>query len=347
MQNLIHGGDVYRHPDAIDFSSNMNPFGTPASVIEAARKALLHIRSYPDPLCLKLREALARKHRTDVSQIICGNGAAELLYTYARALRPKKALLPAPAFAEYELALAGTGCSFTYYPLRAEKDFAVEKDFTDCLQSGIDLVVLCNPNNPTGRLTDPALLEEIVEICRSRNIRLLVDECFLDFCSEKDRSLVPFLADNPNLFLLKAFTKLYAMAGLRLGYALCSDTAFLEQMRLQVQPWNVSLPAQEAGLAALGEDDYVKRTVRYLEKERPWMKRELEQAGLKVSDGRADYLFFQGPANLAPALLEKGILIRDCANYRGLGEGCYRAAVRLHEENLRLTESLREHLRGR
>lgn len=342
MPNLIHGGDVYRHPDVLDFSSNMNPFGTPEAVIRAASEALSSIRNYPDPLCDELANAIANHEHTDPSHIICGNGAAELLFIYAAAHRPKRALLLAPTFAEYEQALKSVNCHIDFYLLKKEHGFDIREDLTDRLNPDLDLVVLCNPNNPTGLLADPEILLEVLRICRLNKIRLLVDECFLDFCVEENRSLIPYLNRFPNLFILKAFTKSYAMAGLRLGYGLCSDTAFLEQMHAGMQPWNVSLPAQKAGVAALKEQKYLERAVAYITKERTWMKDELQKCGLNVYDGRADYLFFQGPKGLAQSLLEKGILIRDCSNYRGLDEGYYRIAIRLHEENMKLLAGLLE-----
>lgn len=341
MSKIIHGGDVYSHPGVIDFSSNMNPFGTPESVIRAAAEALTSISSYPDPLCRELVTAIADSEGSAPSQIICGNGAAELLFTYAAALKPRRALLPAPAFAEYEQAMMSVNCHIDFYHLRVEDGFNFRQDLTDRLDPDLDLVVLCNPNNPTGLLIDPDLLTEVLRLCRLNNIRLLVDECFLDFCVEKGRSLVPYLDQYPNLFVLKAFTKKYAMAGLRLGYGLCGDTAFLEKMHGYVQPWNVSLPAQKAGIAALQETSYLEHTMEYLAKEREWLKKELQACGLTVYDGSADYLFFKGPAGLKESVLERKILIRDCSNYRGLVEGYYRVAIRLHDENVKLIEAMR------
>ena len=187
-------------------------------------------------------------------------------------------------------------------------------------------------------------MTEILELCTRQGILLFVDECFLDLC-ENGESLKPHLTGNPNLFLLKAFTKSYGMAGLRLGYCLCSDSALLHRMSQTVQPWNISTPAQAAGIAALKEREFLQRSKALIREERGWLKNELEKAGLPVCDSEANYLLFLGPGFLSEKLREKGISIRDCSNYHGLGRGWYRIAVRTHEENAVLIDGIRSAIR--
>ena len=148
------------------------------------------------------------------------------------------------------------------------------------------------------------------------------------------------LGEYQNLFLLKAFTKRYAMAGIRLGYGLCSNLAVLEKMQEAVQPWNVSIPAQAAGVAALEEEEYVDEARQIIGAEREFLRDGLRQLGFSVYDSRANYIFFRGPSGLVEHALKKQVLIRDCSNYRGLSEGYYRVAVRTHEENIKLLEAL-------
>ena len=172
---------------------------------------------------------------------------------------------------------------------------------------------------------------------------MVVDECFLDFVKDPDRhTLKGKLAEHPNLFLLKAFTKRYAIPGVRLGYGFCSDRKVLERMEVVTQPWNVSTMAQQAGLAALKETEYVEKGRKIIFQESAWLKEEMTKLGLKVYPSEANYIFFRGPEDLFEKCVPKGILIRDCSNYPGLQKGYYRVAVKLHEQNEKLVRVLTE-----
>ena len=341
MKKQIHGGDVYRHRDVLDFSANMNPLGTPQSVIDAAAESLKEICNYPDIRYTKLAKGLAAYEQVPEEWLICGNGAAELIFMLALALKPKKALLLAPAFAEYEQALRTVDCEMVWHELREDSGFALEESILEKITPETELVMLCNPNNPTGLLTEPALMERILGRCRETGSFLAVDECFQDFVEERERyTMKGMLKNSGNLFLLKAFTKRYAMAGIRLGYGLCSNPEVIGKMQESVQPWSVSIPAQAAGTAALKEEAYVNRAREIVRTERAFLKEELRKLGFRVYDSRANYIFFRGPAGLVEHALKKHVLIRDCSNYRGLTEGYYRVAVKTHEENRKLLEAL-------
>lgn len=343
MKEQIHGGDVYRHPDVLDFSANMNPLGTPESVILAAQKGVRNICNYPDVQQHKLKTALADYENVPYGSLICGNGAAELIFTLAQALRPKRAVVLAPTFAEYELALKSVGCEMHHVMLFEEDGFELKsvQGVCDEVSAGADLVCLCNPNNPTGKLISRKMILYILNHCRKHHSRLLLDECFNDFIDDPDTyTLKHDLYEYPNLFLLKAFTKRYAMAGLRLGYGICSDVGLLDRMGRCVQPWNISIPAQEAGTAALMEKDYEKRARLLIRTEREWLKGELRNAGLTVYDSKANYIFFKGPEDLGRHCLENKVMIRDCSNYAGLAKGYYRIAVKRHEENEQLIRAI-------
>lgn len=334
MQKHQHGGDIYKTPCRIDFSANLNPLGMPERVAAAACEGVLRSVNYPDVHCGGLRRALSEKEQVPAEQIICGNGAAELIFSLAAAEKPKRALLISPGFAEYEQALAAYGCDIRYYALREANGFAVGEDYIDCLTGDLDMVFLCNPNNPTGVQIPRALLERILAVCGENGIRMVLDVCFLDFLDQPQESdFNAFLQENPQLFLLKAFTKTYAMAGLRLGYGLCADIDLLARIEMIRQPWSVSIPAQMAGVAALKETVYVVQARGLIRQERRWLRERLTELGFTVYDSRANFLFFKGQEGLVEKCRAQGILIRDCANYRGLGGGYYRIAVRTHEEN--------------
>lgn len=340
---LVHGGDVYRHPDVIDFSANINPLGTPPKVVEAAREAAGKMEHYPDVCCQELKKALAAYEGVEEAWIRCGNGAAELIFSLVLAVRPRRALLYEPTFAEYRQALGSWGCRVETVYLREEEGFRLGEDFLEQIKPGLDMVFLCNPNNPTGLLIDRGLLERILKKCRRVGALLVVDECFLDFVEGREQwELKPYLESCPHLVLLKAFTKRYAMAGIRLGYCLCSNEKLLERMAAVTQPWNVSAPAQAAGVAALKEEEHVKQARNLVLRERSRLRKEMIRLGLEVWDSQANYLFFKGPAGLCESCLQRKLLLRSCGNYPGLTQEYYRIAVRKPQENDRLLEALGE-----
>ena len=196
---------------------------------------------------------------------------------------------------------------------------------------------------PTGQLASPALVRRAAERCAACGAVLAVDECFLDFLPDGDRwTAKPLLHEDQNLIIFKAFTKLYGMAGVRLGYCLSADAALLEKMRNAGQPWAVSSLAQAAGVAALKETAYVARVRALIAAQKPKLTAGLRALGLRVIEGRANYLLLQGPETLGGQLRQKGVVLRGCANYPGLDASWYRTAVRTGPENERLLKTLQE-----
>lgn len=343
MTKHIHGGDVYKYKNCIDFSANTNPLGTPESVKQAIRDCLDHICDYPQVGCDELKTAIAEYEDVQKKNLICGNGAADLIFSLCRARMPEKALVLAPTFAEYEQALESVGCEVEHFFLKEEEDFHVQESFLEALHQGLDMIFLCNPNNPTGILAERPLLEKILKLCAELGIFMVADECFLDFVEEPEAyTLKNLLENNRNLFILKAFTKRYAMAGVRLGYGMCADVETLQAMEAMTQPWNVSSIAQAAGLAALKETEYVKKGRLLSFSEAAYLKWKLRELGLKVYPSQANYIFFKGPENLFEECVQRGVLIRDCSNYPGLSKGYYRVAVKRHEDVMRLVEVLKD-----
>jgi len=337
-----HGGDIYKHKNMLDFSANINMLGIPKSVVLAACEGVAVSQHYPDPQCVNLRQALSEQEEIPMEQIICGNGAAELIISLILAKRPKKALLPVPSFHEYEQALHIVDCKILHHYMEEKDGFLLQEDFLQEIKTDVDIIFLCNPNNPTGSLIEPEFMKKILRKCEEQDVLLVVDECFIDFTQEsKDYSIKGQCEKTENLFVLKAFTKLYAMPGLRLGYGLSSNLELLQKMKEVSQPWSVSIPAQMAGVAALKETNYVKQSKELLRKEKAYLISELEKLNIKTYASKANYIFFHTGIGLYKRCYEKGILIRDCSNYEGLGEGYYRIAVKTHEENAQLLEVLK------
>ena len=337
-----HGGDVYGQRIHLDFSANTNPYGTPQGVLDAIRDSLSRIHRYPDPYCRELVAAISDFEQIDPHDILCGNGAADLIYAYARALKPRFALELAPTFSEYALAMEQADCPMLRYELDPASDFRADAGLLDAVaNTQAQILFLCNPNNPTGRCMEPELAFQLLTLCRDRQIQLFADECFLDL-TDGCPSLKQYLEDFPNLLILKAFTKSYGMAGIRLGYCMSADRTLLREMSAACQPWNVSTVAQAAGAAALREREFLQKTRQTVACERRWLTRQLTLLGFHVIESQTNFLLFRGQPGLAEALRRRGIAIRDCSNYHGLSQGWYRIGVRLHEENEALIRSIKE-----
>lgn len=352
MVKLVHGGDIYSareriEGEIIDFSANINPLGLPDSVKKALIESMDAFSCYPDPLCRELVCKIAELEQVSKENVLCANGAADLIFRISWAMRPRNALIAVPTFAEYEQALSSVGCHVNYFSLKKENDFLLTEDFLNEIQPNTDIVFLCNPNNPTGQLIEPNLLERILVRCSSCGTLLVVDECFRDFLDEPQKnSMNSWISTFPNLLILRAFTKHYAMAGLRLGYCLCKNTPLLERMVQCGQPWGVSVPAQVAGLAALKDHDYLEQSRVLLREEKKYLLSSLQKLDIRPIGSQANYIFFQltDSDDVSSFLEEKGILIRSCANYPGLSNEYYRIAIKSHADNEKLIAALTEFL---
>lgn len=336
-----HGGNLKSRAQSLDFSANINPLGMPESVREAVMLSADECAHYPDPECTELVRALAEYEQFPASRTVCGNGAADLIFRIVSALRPRRALLYAPAFSEYSYALRRSGCEVITHLLREEDQFVLRPVFLDSLSCQPDIIFVCTPNNPTGKLIEPEILEALSAYCRTRNTVLVCDECFIRFCADAAAfSLRQFM--NGSCIILQAFTKLYAMPGLRLGYALCGSERLADLLRTAGQYWSVSVPAQAAGLAALRESDWVEKTVSYAAAERGFLTGALRECGITVYDGDANFLLLKAAADFADDLEQYGIFIRRCSDFDGLSGQHFRIAVRTHEENAALIAAVRE-----
>ncbi len=361
MSRSTHGGNLrafqkkyqLSNRAILDFSASISPFGLPVGVKEALIQSIDALRSYPDPDCLELRQAIAAHWQIHPDNLIVGNGSTELIHLAARVLSPRRALIPIPTFAEYEDAvhLAGGKCLFLKAARAADFSWSGEGILRRLAQ--VDLLFLCRPNSPTGYLIPTATLLEIVRACQRQKITVFLDETFLDLVQGPEaRSLVGLAAKTPYLMVLRSFTKLYALPGLRLGYLVASKKLVRKMRRVQ-PPWMVNALAQVAGIEALKERSYAAQTVAGLNQEKKRLLSELSRVpGLVPCPSAANFILCRiasegiDAQGLSDRLGPKGILIRDCSNYRGLGRRFVRIAVRNQEENERLISSLREVLHG-
>lgn len=337
-----HGGDIYRNQIRLDFSVNTNPLGMPDSVREALHQAVEEAEHYPDIHAKELTKAVAERLRISEKRLVFGNGASELFHAVLHAVKPSKILIPVPSFLGYEEAAKAMDCEVIFYEMKKEEKFSLTERILDTLDESISLVFLANPNNPVGNLVEPELIFKIAEKCRQCDITLVLDECFMELTGkEMTHSFFNQLDEFQNVVVVRAFTKLYAIPGVRLGYLICEQT-LAEKIRLQLPEWNLSVFAQRAGVAAIKEQEYVARAVVCIQTQRLFLREELKAAGCNVFDSDADYLLFYSEKKLYELFLQRGILIRDCSNFRGLQRGYYRIAVKSEEQNRIFADVLRE-----
>lgn len=343
IEQGIHGGDIYRNAVNLDFSVNINPLGIPEGIIKALHDAVSFCTCYPDMEAVQLRDALGRITGADKEDILCGNGASELFLAIVHALRPQKTVIPVPSFYGYEKAvMAGSGI-VKWYCMKEENRFCLEDGILEYLTKDTSLLFLANPNNPIGNVLQMELLEKILYVCRQKDIVVVLDECFMGFTDRQEtNSLIRRMKDYENLIVVSAFTKLFAIPGVRLGYLVCGNKLLRDRIKGQLSEWNLSVFAQKAGAAALSEQAYLRDSKRLVQRERVFLTEELEKLNIKVYAGEANYLFLKTDVPIYEMLLKKRILIRDCQNFRGLGKGFYRVAVKKREENKKLLQAMKE-----
>lgn len=338
MKTYSHGGDIYNKKIKIkyDFSANINPMGMPKESKTALIENVDKYEVYPDPFCRQLISAISEKEKVDEKNIVCGNGAADLIYRLVNVIEPRGVLVCAPTFSEYERACKRFDGNIYRYEL--DKDFKLDRGILEFIEEkkDLDIIFLCSPNNPTGIVIDKEILIEICRLGAKRDITVVVDHCFIPFVRDSfKKDITSELGNFPNLVVVKAFTKIFAMAGLRLGYMMSSNVELIDKVFSSSQPWSVSTPAQIAGISALESKSFIEDTVDYVERERTKLIEALKSEGFMVVDSMANYILFRcEKAKLfRQEMIRRGILIRDCSNYFGLNENFNRIAVRSQREN--------------
>jgi len=357
---LVHGGNVeqiartygLRPEEIIDFSANINPTGPPSRVMTRLAELSSNtelISRYPEADCHSLREALAAYVGLSSECIIVANGSAALMDVVLRALKPKRCLLPVPAFSEYRRALTASGCNYAALVLDPDQDFALDVDALEAAwqQHSCDLCIISNPHNPSGSVISSQSLLSLSRRAAADKVTVLVDEAFIEYAP--DASISRAIPALPNVVVLRSITKFFALAGMRAGYALANRklAAILWQ---QVPSWPVSSLASIAAIEALCDVEYAERTRVSCATERKWLFEMLVQLGFRVFPSAANFLLMKLPVE-APSvsflnerlIIEHHILIRDCDSYEGLERGMYmRVAVKDDTANRKLIHALKE-----
>lgn len=354
LPKFAHGGDIYSATSPVgrwlDFSANINPMGMPAAAKKAIIENIDSLVHYPDPEGRELKQAISGFCGMAPECIVLGNGAAELFYVYFHALRPKRVLLPVPSFNEYERAAGCAGAEIDYFFLQKENGF--QPDLASLIEAlpGHDVLIMGNPNNPTGNLLTKQEIALLAEAGRAAGCRLVIDESFLDFRQDKGLYTAVGLLDRfDNIMIVTSLTKFFAIPGLRLGFGL-ADSKLARRLEGNKDVWNVNLLAQKAGAAVLRDAGYQRQAREML----AGNMREFYHALRLVSGIRAYApsvnfvlleLLKQGmnSAGLCAFMKRYGILVRDCSNYPGLDDKFVRLAVRSKEENAVVLQRLKEY----
>jgi threonine-phosphate decarboxylase len=352
----VHGGEVldaafksgFKREAILDFSSSVNPLGTSKKALDAVKAGFGQIAAYPDSNSTELREVIAKHYQViDKNNVVIGNGSTELMYLFAEAFLKKGdfAVMAAPTFGEYESAVRKTGEDVKFVKLNST--FQVDPQTFIKGMAGAKMVFFCNPNNPTSLLTPTRQLTEIIEAALTQDSLVFLDEDFLEFVeNEQALSMISKIKKYPNLFVLRSFTKIFGLTGLRVGYGIASEEIINALLCAKI-PWNVNCLAQSAAVAALNDQEHLQKTYKLVKEEKAFLQEGLSKIkGFKIYPPDANFFFIDvrktglTAAQLTQKMLSEGILIRDCTSFRGLDEYYIRIAVKQHGENVRLLEAL-------
>ena len=382
----FHGGNIYKIfrekniKEILDYSSNINPYGIPESLKKRITENLEILERYPDPDYVELREKLAYLNKVDISNIILGNGAIEIIFLFMEVINPKKILIVSPTFGEYERAVKATErvenssilgdshkkkydeksfgkqkIEIEYFELKESDDFKLNiSNLKNELAKKYNLLIICNPNNPTGKFLKLSETEQILKECNKYNTKLFIDEAFIDFLKDgMKESIINTKENRYNLFVTRAFTKFFAIPGLRLGYGIYFDKKLEKGISEKKEPWSVNNIAEMAGLTVLDDTEYIEKTLKWITEEKTYVYEKLNEiSGIKPYKTEVNFITVKIEDNfilkglnvkiLREKMLEQGILIRDASNFNFLDERFFRLAIKDRENNDRVIETLKK-----
>ena len=382
----FHGGNIYKIfrekniKEILDYSSNINPYGIPESLKKRITENLEILERYPDPDYIELRQKLAHLNKVDVSNIILGNGATEIIFLFMKVINPKKILIAAPTFGEYERAAKATErvedsiilgnsnkkkydeksfgkqkIEIEHFEVKENDDFKLNiHNLKNELEKKYDLLIMCNPNNPTGKFLKLSETEQILKECNKYNTKLFIDEAFIDFLKDgMKESIINTKENKQNLFVARAFTKFFAIPGLRLGYGIYFDKKLEKRISEKKEPWSVNNIAEMAGLTVLDDTKYIEETLKWIAEEKTYVYEKLNEiSGIKPYKTEVNFITVKIEDNfilkglnvkiLRGKMIEKGILIRDASNFKFLDERFFRLAIKNRKNNDRVIETLKK-----
>ena len=354
-----HGGDLdaiqnkYHIPknEIVDFSGNINPLGFPDSVKQRLTKNLDIICVYPDKNYAALRKAISNYTGAEAEHIVVGNGSTELISTFIKIAQAKQTLIVAPAYSEYEREVTLCGSEYRYFALEEKEQFCLNvSKLIAALTSDIGLLVLCNPNNPTGTIVTKIQLEQILQHCKQNNISVMIDETYMEFCDNLEECCaIPLAKKFDNLFVIRGVSKFFAAPGMRLGYGISSNNMFLETLKKNQDPWSVNSVAAFAGELLFSDKEFIQKTKTLISTERKRCIEQLKQfQNMKVYHSSSNFILMKLKTNainshqIFEKLIQKKLLVRDASSFAFLDDTFLRFCIRMPEHNTALLEQLRE-----
>lgn len=357
--NVIHGGDLdeisriygIKKEEIYNFGGNVNPLGLPESVKAAIAENADAPTSYPDVSYVALREAISDYTNIKPEHIMVGNGSTELISMCIKSICPKKAVIVSPAYSEYLKEIELTGGSSELFPLKEQDEYMLNlSELKKVLTPDIDMLVICNPNNPTGTYVTCDEIREILTHCKSNNIKLMIDETYVEFSDiSKKVSAMPLIEEFDNLFIIRGTSKFFACPGLRLGYGACSNKDIINYINTHKDPWSVNIFAELSGTVMFRDKAFINKTRSLINTEREKIFRELFNIDcVHVYDTQSNFFLLRlkrediTSTDVFNKLIQNKILIRDCADFPYLDNHFIRFCILDEKSNDLLLKKLKE-----
>ncbi len=355
----IHGGNLdiieknfnIKKEDIIDFSDNINPLGASKLLKENINNIYDLLNIYPDENYEKLRRAIGEYTKTDFENIIVGNGATELISGLIKAVNPTKSMIILPTYSEYEKELKKIDSKITYFDVIEEEDFILNvENLINTITHDIDLLVFCNPNNPTGYLTSVADVKKILKHCQKTNTTVLLDETYVEF-SKESTGATSILSNFDNLFIIRGTSKFFAISGLRLGYGLCSNKSLKEKVLNTLIPWNVNIVADYLGQLVFTDKNFIQDSINLCDHEyKKIIDFFKEIPEIKVFESSTNFILFKilspkfATNDLFEYMIKNELLIRNLSNSKGLSNKYFRICLQTPENNDKFLNCLKDFL---
>lgn len=355
----FHGSDLekveayygIKKEDIIPFAGNVNPLGISPLLKKSMASHIESISEYPDRDYKELRSTLALYCNVPMEHIIVGNGATEMISLTMQLLRPKHALLLSPTYSEYTREIDLVGGHVEEYFLREDLDFKLDlNDLISKLTDDIDLLAICNPNNPTSSALNTEEITKILTHCKLHDIFVMIDETYVEFAPDiNEITAVPLTQEFTNLMVLRGVSKFYAAPGMRLGYGVTGNMDFLAKMREKQTPWSLNSLGAYAGELMFKDQEYIQKTRNLILSERDKLYKELKEIPTyKVYPAYANFILLkiQKPgltsSDAFEACIKEGLMIRDCASFQCLDGEFIRFCIMMPEDNARLLNVLKQ-----
>lgn len=354
----FHGSDLekiekiydVRKEEIVSFSANVNPLGLSEKLKQHLSEHLDVLTSYPDREYTQLRETIAEYCNTSRDYVCVGNGSTELISLFIGVVHPRRALILAPTYSEYEHELTLNGAKADYFVLKEEENFVLDCsrliERLDC--SEYEMLVLCNPDNPTSGAILNTDLDIICKKCREKNIFVLIDETYVEFAvNMKDITAVPLVEKYDNLAILRGVSKFFASPGLRLGYSITGNAAIRKSIADKQNAWSINSLAEAAGKLMFTDSDFIKKTQNLIYTQREFLLEELRKiSGLKVYPASGNFILIKILTNrvsahmIFEACIKEKMMVRDCSSFVSLDESYFRVCVMNPEDNQRLIKCI-------